>query len=153
MNTLPRAVTARFFTFVEYLQLRQHWSRLMNSERKHELSAAHHLLYLALLGKDWRKGFTPATNPRKLANGAFQGWMLFRALNRLHMQSWEEQLLAPFDGIVTPQMLGKVRGLIPCQNPYPYRIEQLAAGSYPFDAYSMTGSSLSNGPGEDGSDA
>lgn len=145
MNTLPRAITARFFTFAEYLQLRQHWSRLMNSERKHGLSAAHHLLYLALIGKDWRKGFAPVTNPRRLANGAFHCWMLFRALSRLHMRSWEEQLLAPFDGIVTPQMLAMVRELIPYQSSYAYRIEQFEAGKFPFDAYTVPESL----PGED----
>ena len=46
----------------------------MNSDRKRDLAAEHHLLYLALLGKDWRAGFTPITNQRKLDNGAFHGW-------------------------------------------------------------------------------
>lgn len=149
MNTLPRAITAQFLTFVEYSQLREHWSRLIRSARKHELSAAHHLLYLALVGKDWRRGFTPASNPRKLAHGAFQGWALFRALNRLHMRSWQEQLLTPFDGLVTSQMLDKVRELIPCQNSYSYHVEQFGAGNFPFDAYTVPESLLRNTAGKD----
>jgi hypothetical protein len=153
MNTLPRAITARFFTFAEYLKLRQLWSRLMNSERKHELSAAHHLLYLALIGKDWRKGFAPVTNPRKLANGAFQSWMLFRALNRLHMRFWEEQLLAPFDETVTPQMLAIMRELIPCQSSYSYRTEQFEAGKFPFDAYTVSESLPGDTPIQDANHA
>ena len=153
MNTLPRAVTAQFFTLAEYSQLRERWSRLMNSGRRHELLAVHHLLYLALIGKDWRKGFTPATNPRKLANGAFQGWILFRSLNRLHTRSWEEQLLAPFDGIVTSQMLDKVRGLIPCHNSYSYRVEQFMAGSFPFDAYAVPQSLPGDAAGKDANHA
>ncbi len=138
MNTLSRAMTAQILTHIDtYPLLRKHWSGLMNSERKHELSAAHHLLYLTLLGKDWRKSFTPPTNRRKLKNGAFQGWMLFRALHLLHSKFGEEQLLAPFDGIVTPQMLANVRKVIPCPDPCSYPIEQFEAGSFPFEAYTL----------------
>ncbi len=64
MNTLSRAMTARFFPTVnDYDALRRHWSALVNSPRKHELKAEHHLLYLVLCGKDWRAAFTPITNP------------------------------------------------------------------------------------------
>jgi hypothetical protein len=115
----------------------------MNSERRHELSAAHHLLYLALLGKDWRKSFTPPANQRKLKNGAFQGWMLFRALRLLHSKFSEEQLLAPFDGFVIPQMLANVRQVISNPNSYSYSIEQFEAGSFPFEAYIPEASSSS----------
>ena len=59
MNTLPRALTARLFPTAEsYLALRRQWRTLINSDRKHELTAPHHLLYLAACGKDWRKSFT-----------------------------------------------------------------------------------------------
>jgi hypothetical protein len=72
MNTLSRAITARFFPQPDsYNALRKKWSDLINSERRHELTSAHHLLYLALIGKDWRKAFTTISNQRKLDNGAF----------------------------------------------------------------------------------
>ena len=136
MNTLSRAETAQTLIHPDtYLLLRNHWSRLMNSERKHDLSAAQHLLYLALMGKDWRKSFTPPSNRRKLDNGAFEGWMMFRVLRLLHSRFVEDQLLAPFDGLVTPAMLDNLRKLIPKANPYSYRIEQFAAGAFPFEAY------------------
>ena len=136
MNTLPRAITAQIFTDSNiYSALRKHWSDLMRSERKHELAAVHHLLYLALMGKDWRKGFTCVTNKRKLENGAFHGWMMFRAIAILHMPSREADILAPFDGLVTPAMLESIRSLIPYQNPYRYQPEQFAAVSFPFEAY------------------
>jgi hypothetical protein len=136
MNTLSRAETAQTLIHPDtYLLLRNHWSRLMNSERKHDLSAAQHLLYLALMGKDWRKSFTPPSNRRKLDNGAFEGWMMFRVLRLLHSRFAEDQLLAPFDGLVTPAMLDNLRKLIPKANPYSYRIEQFAAGAFPFEAY------------------
>ncbi len=141
MNTLPRALTAQVLTDLNtYHSLRQQWSTLMRSSRKHELTAAHHLLYLALLGKDWRKGFTCISNQRKLDNGAFYGWGLFLALAVLHMPSSEAQLLAPFEGLVTPAMLEQIRRLIPFQNKYSYRPEQFTGTSFPFEAYHVPAS-------------
>ena len=137
MNTLPRAITARFFPNRDsYNALRKHWSSLINSERKHELTAAHHFLYLALIGKDWRKAFTPLTNRRKLENGAFWSWGMFRALQTIHLKFKEQELLAPFDGLITPQMLNELRNLLPIENPYSRKPEEFSNGSFPFDAYS-----------------
>ncbi len=116
----------------------------MGSPRKHDLTAAHHLLYLALMGKDWRKGFTPPTNRVKLANGALWGWTLFRALNRLHARVYEQELLAPFGEIVTPHMLERIRTLLPMLNPYAYRPEQYAAGNLPFEAYHVPETDMVN---------
>ncbi|HET9493684.1 MAG TPA: hypothetical protein VFR15_05595 [Chloroflexia bacterium] len=136
MDTLSRAITARVFPNpADYHALRQHWSSLVISARRHELTAAHHVLYLALLGKDWRKAFTPVTNPRKLANGAFVGWPLFSSLRTLHSELCNEYLLAPFDGLVTVEMLNAVRRYLPAPNPYQYRPEAFSRGSFPLDAY------------------
>lgn len=140
MNTLPRTVTAQFFTAPDhYIALREHWSALMRSPRRHELSAAHHLLYLVLLGKDWRKAFTPTTNRRKLQNGAFVGWVLFHALWMLHSDLNAQKLLAPFEGRVTLQALHAVRKLMPRLNPYKESAEMFLLGSCPFDAYCTEG--------------
>ena len=152
MNTLPRAITAKFLTDSHtYAHICQQWRQLIHSSRKHELKAVHHLLYLALRGKDWRKGFTPPTNRLKLDNGAFEGWKLFRATAILHMGSCEEELLAPFDGVVTPAMLQRLRELIPVQNAYRYRVEQFASG-FPFEAYNVP-SPVSVAEGKQKSDA
>ena len=138
MNTLPRAITAQVLTdLTTYQSLRQRWSELMRSPRKLDLSGAHHLLYLALLGKDWRRGFARITNRRKLDNGAFYGWGLFRAMVGLHRASCEAELLAPFDGLVTPAMLQHIRQLVPAQNKYSYRPDQFSVGSFPFEAYTL----------------
>lgn len=137
MNTLSRAITARFFpNSNSYNALRNKWSDLINSERKHELSAAHHVLYLALIGKDWRKAFTPLTNQRKLDNGAFWDWGMFRALQTLQLQFKEDELLTPFDGLITPQMLSELRDLLPSANAYTYKPSDFANRTFPFDAYS-----------------
>ena len=137
MNTLPRAVTAQVLGDpITYHNLRRHWSDLMHSPRKHELTGAHHLLYLTLLGKDWRKGFTCMTNRRKLDNGGFYAWGLFRAMATLHMPSREVELLAPFDGLVSSAMLQHIRQLVPIQTAYSYRPDQFTVTSFPFEAYS-----------------
>lgn len=136
MNTLSKAITAHFFASSDqYNALRAHWSTLMNSQRREELSAAHHLLYLALLGKDWRKSFAPITNQRKLQNGAFIGWEMFQAIHRLHSHRCEAWLLAPFEGIVTVLMLQLVRRLVTQQNPYAAKPEAFSNGSFPIEAY------------------
>lgn len=154
MNTLPRAITTQVLADPNtYPKIRLHWSALMRSPRKYELTAAHHLLYLALLGKDWRKGFTCATNRRKLDNGAFAGWALFRALAALHGPSCEARLLAPFDGLVTPLMLHQIRELVPVHHAYKYRQEQFKPGSFPFDAYSLAVSNSLEAATEGSTDA
>lgn len=136
MNTLSRSITTRFFpTNDSYNVLQKHWSSLMNSERKHELRAYHHLLYLVISGKDWRRAFTLPSNRRKLENGAFQGWAMFRALQLVRSKFKEEELLAPFDGLITPPMLTELRKLLPLCNPYSHRLEDFANGQFPFDAY------------------
>lgn len=136
MNTLSRAITARFFTNPgEYCALRQHWSGLVNSARRHELTAAHHVLYLALLGKDWRKAFTPVANLRKLAGGAFTGWPIFSTFRKLQSEFHNEQLLAPFDGLVTVEMLHALRRYLPTPQPWDYKPEAYTSDSFPLDAY------------------
>ena len=136
MNTLSRAITAQWFIDTTvYAALRARWRALVCSDRKHELDAAHHLLYLALCGKDWRRGFTPPRNPRKLANGALQGWALFRALRTLHSEAAEPGLLAPFGGLVTPEMLQPLRKLLPFPNPYALRPDEFTGGRFLFEAY------------------
>src|SRR5258708_30846044 len=139
MNTLPRTITAQVLADpVAYDNLRLYWRGLVSSSRKHELTAAHHLLYAILLGRDWRKGFTCITNRRKLDNGAFHGWMMFRAVAALHKPSYEAELLAPFDGLVTPKMLHYIRQVVPAQNAYGYRPDQFTSTSFPFYAYSLS---------------
>ena len=136
MKTLSRAITAQIFADTEtYNALRQQWRTLLDSNRRHELSAAHHLLYLTLLGKDWRKGFTPLTNQRKLDNGAFYQWGLFRAMALFHSEQHEAWLLAPFDGLVTPEMLRAIRKLVPKVSPYTYPLTEFVSGRLLFEAY------------------
>lgn len=137
MNTLPRAITAQVLADpTVYRSLRAHWGTLMRWPYRHGLAAAHHLLYLALIGKDWRRSFTPISRETKLKNGNFAGWGLFRALSTLHASS-EEWLLAPFDGLITPEALRQIRQMIPYRQACHFQPEQFASGSFPFDAYAL----------------
>ncbi len=137
MNTLNHEQTARILGNPQiYSALRKQWSAVVNSEQKHELTAAHHLIYLALLGKDWRKAFTPITNRRKLQNGAYYNWELHNALHALKFAP-PESLLAPFGNLVSPSILPILRQLLPTFN---YTIDlgpgDFAGSIWPFDAYS-----------------
>lgn len=139
MNTLSRTITSRFFIDSQgYIALRKQWSALFNSERKHELTATHHLLYLAACGKDWRKAFTLASNRRKLENGAYAGWALWRALGQIHWSRDATELLTPFAGTITPEMFQQIRALLPNPNAYAYRSEQFADRQWPFNAYQVS---------------
>jgi hypothetical protein len=119
MDTLPRETREAFFESAEhYQQFRQHWSWLQNSpDRPRHLGPEHHLLVAALRGRDWRKGFRPPTNEKKLANGAGDGCGARRALFVIR---WSKRplLLAPFNGLVTAAMLDKLTPFL--KNPYGY---------------------------------
>lgn len=143
MNTLSKTVTGQFFSSAtEFHTLETHWRSLINSASKSQLTAAHYLLYQALRGKDWRKAFTPITNQRKLANGAFCGWGLWAALDAIHYQP-TEVLLAPFGDKVTPAMLQAVRQLLPYSRKlFSYGPEGFAKGDFPCAAYLLPEATL-----------
>lgn len=136
MNTLSRAITARLFpSQTHYERLVAQWSVLVNSPARHELTGAHHLLYLALLGRDWRKAFTLPSNPIRLANGAYENWGFFHAWHGLHSEQRTSELLAPFGELVTPTMLANLRLLLPYKLIFRYKRSDYRPGSFPFEAY------------------
>lgn len=138
MNTLSPTFTGRFYKDKDgYGLLCVHWSKIMNADDKYKLDAAHHLLYLALRGKDWRKGFTPPSNQRKIDNGAFEGWILFSSLARIHSPVWENWLLEPFAGHVTLATLEHLRRFLPKVHAYAFKREQFSGHNFPFYAYNL----------------
>jgi|SRR6185437_6515108 len=136
MNTLSKAVTGTVLGATSYVALRRHWATLIRTNPI-ELGPEHHLLYLMLLGRDWRRAFAPITNQTILANGGFFNWRFWPAMNALHARYAEERLLAPFAGLVSVSQLEALRSLIP--NPRSaHRYEDtlmFQSGSWPFDAY------------------
>ena len=124
MNTLSRHLTASIVAdAAAYAALRRQWSAVVNSQQRATLTPAHYLLYLALLGRDWRAAFTPITNRRRLDNGAIWAWGLFRALRGVRNSYREADLLAPFGDLVTPEQLARVRALLPEATPTTYPVD------------------------------
>jgi hypothetical protein len=136
MNTLTRTISSQFFRdAAHYHAFRQHWRMLLASPRKHELRAHHHLLYCMLLGRDWRGGFTPIRNQRKLANGGFYNWGLVHAVRMLRSWQATDDVLAPFEGLVTPEMLELLRPMLPNLGHYQVNAYALAKHGIPDPAY------------------
>jgi hypothetical protein len=100
----------------QYYALCRHWSELINSEHKHDLQSYHHLLYAALCHRDWRKAFSPVRRASKLANGRRPYDSAVWALYVIGRTVFEERLLAPFGGLVTPEMLAALRLRLPDGN-------------------------------------
>ena len=114
LDALTEDMTRSFFGSNEgYVALERHWSALVNSPARKQLGPEHYLLYQALRGKDWRKGFTPITDHRKMDNGGFYDWGLYHALRRLHSEWAQEKLLQPFAEVVDAETLQKVRAMLP----------------------------------------
>lgn len=139
MNTLNREQTAHLLgNPTAYAALRLLWRDLVTSERKHSLTAAHHLIYLALIGKDWRKAFHPVVNARKFLNGGHYNWGLFDAVHALQFAPAAD-LLAPFDGLLIIDHLFALRTFIPTfTHLYNYEPSSFANSAWPFDAYPST---------------
>lgn len=152
MNTLSKAITAQFFaTPDQYHALRAAWAAY-TKDPEHTETATHHLLYLALLGKDWRKAFTPITNPTKRANGNFDAWPLFHAMSlfrstrlrnsqptpphlRAYQETREAAMLAPFGGLVSSAALYAVLACLPDIKRETYPMASYQPHVWPFDAY------------------
>ena len=118
MKTLSKTMTARFFRSPEdYERLIMLWSDAMQDKQMRcQLTAAHHLLYLILRGRNWHTAFTPITNVRKLENGGFFQWGARLAVTTLHRTGMEAQLLAPFRDVLAPDALRLIRELVPDLN-------------------------------------
>lgn len=117
MKTLNKTMTAQFFRSAEdYNHLLALWSVWMqDADMRRQLTAAHHLLYLILRGRNWHTAFTPITNACKLENGGVYNWGARRAVHALHYGSAED-LLAPFRDVLAPSALVMARELVPADS-------------------------------------
>lgn len=115
MNTLSKDLTRTLFESSDgYDGLVRFWSGLMADKVKRKtLRAEHHLLYAAARGKNWRRGFTAATNPRKLESGYHPETGAINALARVNYPYRDAELLEPFEGHFTPVGLSRLRRLLP----------------------------------------
>ena len=119
MNTLSKTVTGTWFKSPEgYNDLESRWSQIVNSPQRKQLTAADHLIYALLRGKDWRKGLTPVS-ARKLEHGGWYCSGIFVSLSNLNSSSnsaWNSFLTRIGDGIVDENAIGVLRSIIA---PYP----------------------------------
>jgi hypothetical protein len=169
MNTLSKQITRRFFCNAEgYDRLRARMNDLMCQDRqraaamrkahkqdsgidpatieKPRLTAAHHVLYLILRGKDWRKAFAPVTNDTLLANGATRWRAATLAIRQLHSAWHEAELLAPFSELLAGHeesaqlpshnraagiaVLNMIRRLVPLGDGYGWQADLDTAPAY-----------------------
>jgi hypothetical protein len=140
MNTLSRQDVLHLCGDLgRYRALRAHWSALMASPRRRTLNAAHHLLYCALIGHDWRRGFALTTSAVRIANGAFDGWTLFSSLNLIHGAArypWlAERLLAPFDGLIDEAALARLSARLPSPTAWKLSASEFENRAFPFGAF------------------
>lgn len=136
MNTLSREITRRFFiSEAGYAQLAARWAAALREDKRRAgiarkarkqggarsqsevppqpLRSEHHLLYAVLRGRDWRKGYSACTDPRRLDNGYSRWAAATRAVLALHSGSREEALLAPFADLLSDDALALIRKLVP----------------------------------------
>lgn len=102
-----------------YLSFISAWKHTFNDpELRKQLTPAHFLLYAALRGKDWRKGFTPCTNKNKIDNGYAPYYSAYNALLSIHTATqasmWRAgMLMEPFNGTLTKEMLLIIGAMLP----------------------------------------
>lgn len=83
----------------QYLQFRSNFKTWINQEEHEHFGAADFALYAALRGKDWRKCFTPNTDPKKIES-------IWRYLTKTKFQYL---FLKPYGETITEEMIEKLR--------------------------------------------
>lgn len=79
--------------------------------RKKKFTAEHHIIYAAFRNRDWSKGFTSATNAKKIMNGRHSGDTLNRIQNRMQStinMGIHNPLLIIFGGTITSEMFDRM---------------------------------------------
>jgi len=83
-----------------YLQFRANFRTWYNNEDKKQLlCASDFALYAALRGRDWRKCFTPNTDPKKIEQ-------IWRYLTKTKFQYL---FLKPYGDTITEEMIDRLR--------------------------------------------
>jgi hypothetical protein len=105
MNTLSKEFTLGMF-FEEdpegYAKLRKQWSKMVNSDYNVTLTMAHHILYLILIGKNWKKAVTLPTNKNKVANHYKPH--IVEVKERWNGTFTKQRIISSFEGVVTEKM-------------------------------------------------
>jgi len=105
MNTLSKEFTLGTFFNEDpenYVKLRKQWSKMVNSDTKDQLTMAHHIIYLILIGKNWKKAVTLPTNKNKVANHYKPH--IDEVKERWGGTFTKQNILRSFEGTVTSEM-------------------------------------------------
>lgn len=134
MNTLGKEITRSFYMSENgFNELQERWAILFQDKAEREkLTSIHFLVYAILRGKDYRKCYTSSVYTMRCDVHRLKG--LHDALSRIGNQPSDyvkaailrsqEQILAPFIGIVTPDVLDRFVPYLmdqPCSEADAYR--------------------------------
>jgi len=112
INTLGRDITSTFFASpTGYDDLEKMWSERMAAKTPTDSSLF--LLYAILRGKDYRKAFSPVTNPIKLANGQGPHDSLARSMHYIIChRHFGAHLKTAFGHLLSPDALEKIGEMV-----------------------------------------
>jgi hypothetical protein len=105
MNTLSKTFTLGTFFNEDpenYVKLRKQWSKMVNSNTKDQLTMAHHIIYLILIGKNWKKAVTLPTNKNKVENHYKPH--IDDVRERWNGTFTKQRIISAFEGTVTSEM-------------------------------------------------
>ena len=122
MNTLSKELTAQILGGqAAWLKLRKKWAEILSSDRRNDLTAAHHLLANAALGRDWRKGFTSISEETRKGKNKLKSWIspdqaLFDALWDLRSANLDpHKILDPFEGAISVKAFEALKFILPSE--------------------------------------
>lgn len=127
MKTLSKKITNKFFKHeTGFYCLEKIWSEIINSDKKKELTAIHYFLYLALRGKNWRRGFILPGREKDIINGRLWNSGAYRCIKSIcHLKKclktpnykWNskyiDNVLWPFKELITDNAIEELEKLLP----------------------------------------
>lgn len=114
MKTLGKKVTKSFFrTKNGWTNLKKAWVKELKAGSSFTFDPGVHLLYNALRGKDYRKGFTPTTNRKKIINGQYRDSGMMKAVASARLESTKEAVLLIFGKHITREGLESLIAMLP----------------------------------------
>jgi len=109
MNTLSKQITGTYFFNEDednYNKLRKIWHDLVNDkEKKHLLTHYEHIIYLVLLGKDWRKAISISTKPIRLENGYIPKYHQLFASREISQYRFDKYIKPLFGDLFTIEQI------------------------------------------------
>lgn len=114
MKTLGKKITKDFFiTENSWKDIQKDWARELQAKNSMLENPGVHLLYNALRGKDYRKGFTATSNRKKIVNGQYRDLGLMRAIRSARLESTKEAMMFMFGDNISREGLENLISMLP----------------------------------------